>query len=155
MYKRQGYTKLFADIVTSTIWQEPAGCRVLWITILALKGKDQICSATVPSLANLSGISIEDCEAYLDKFQSPDKHSRSQEDAGRRIRKTEDGWLVLNGEKYQDKLSKEDRKEQLRKAAQRFRDKSKALDVERRAMERAEGKTIRVEHRDDSQPARA
>ena len=144
-----GYTKLFGDIVTSTIWQEPAGCRVLWITILALKDRDHICRATVPALAKLSGITLEECEQWLAKFQAPDKYSRSQEHEGRRIEETDGGWLVLNGGKYQDRLSPEDRREQIRLAVARHRAKAKELEASERAKARAKGGTIRPEHRDD------
>lgn len=118
-----GYTKLFSQIITSTIWQEPNDCRVLWITMLALKDADHVCRATVPSLAKLADISVEQCEDYLERFQQPDKYSRSQEHEGRRIEKVEDGWYILNGEKYRQKMSKEDRKEQVRKAVARHRAK--------------------------------
>jgi hypothetical protein len=137
-----GYTKLFSDIVTSTIWQEPNDCRVLWITMLALKDRHNICRATVPSLAQLSGITIETAEQYLEKFQRPDKYSRSQEHEGRRIAPAEGGWLILNGEKYQDRLSAEDRREQVRQAVARHRAKK----AEREAKRRAKGGTIRPEH---------
>lgn len=120
-----GYCKLFEDIVTSTIWQEPNDCRVLWITMLALKGHDHICRATIPALAKFANISIKDVEKYLEHFQSPDKYSRSQEHKGRRIEPVEGGWFILNGEKYRQKMSKEDRKEQVRKAQERFRAKAK------------------------------
>lgn len=118
-----GYTKLFADIVTSTIWNEPNDCRVLWITMLALKEKDNVCRATVPFLAKASNISLEDTEKYLEHFQQPDKYSRSQEHEGRRIEPFEGGWLILNGEKYQNKLNGEHRKEQVRQAVERHRRK--------------------------------
>lgn len=120
-----GYTKLFGDIVTSTIWQEPNDCRVLWITMLALKDKDHICRATVPALAKLANISNDDCEKYLEKFQKPDKYSRNKEREGRRIEPIDGGWLILNGEKYQQRLSKEERREQVRNAVARYRAKPK------------------------------
>ena len=143
-----GYTKLFGDIVTSTIWQEPAGCRVLWITILALKDRDHICRATVPSLAQLSGISIDDCEKWLEKFQKPDKYSRSQEHAGRRIEAVDGGWFVLNAGKYQERMSKEERREQNRKSQAALRERQREAD----AKKRASGKTIRPEHIDAADP---
>lgn len=122
-----GYTKLFAEIVESTIWQETNDCRVLWITLLALKGRDHICRATVPYLAKVANLSIEQTEAYLERFQQPDKYSRSQEHEGRRIAKVDGGWFILNGEKYRQKLSESDRKEQVRAAVQRCREKKNGL----------------------------
>lgn len=109
-----GYTKLFSDIITSTIWQEPNDCRVLWITILALKDEGNICRATVPALAKLCNISPEQCEAYLEQFQSPDKYSRSQDFDGRRIEQVDGGWFVLNGQKYKDMLRGQERRDYIR-----------------------------------------
>jgi hypothetical protein len=106
-----GYTKLFQSIVTSTVWQEPNDCRVLWITMLALKERNHVCPATVPALAKISNISIEQCESYLKKFQEPDPYSRSQDFEGRRIKKVDGGWLILNGEKYRDLIRRDDRRE--------------------------------------------
>lgn len=116
-----GYTKLFAEIVESTIWQEPNDCRVLWITLLALKDREHVCRATIPYLAKVANISVEQVEEYLARFQEPDKYSRSQEHEGRRISKVDGGWFILNGEKYRQKLSQLDRKEQVRSAVARHR----------------------------------
>lgn len=130
-----GYTKLFSDIVTSTIWHEPNDCRVLWITMLALKGADNICRATVPALALLANITLEECEAFLEKFQQPDKYSRSQEHEGRRIAPNEGGWMILNGAKYQAMCRAADRKDYVRErvAEHRARKKKKKLTVEQKA----------------------
>ena len=109
-----GYCKLFTDIVTSTIWQTPLGCRVLWVTMLALKDETNICRATVPALAKLCDITIEDCQKYLNDFQSPDEFSRSQEYEGKRIEQVEGGWLILNGQKYRDMLRGQERRDYIR-----------------------------------------
>lgn len=109
-----GFTKLFSQIVTSTIWSEPNDCRVLWITMLALKDEANVCAATVPALAKLSNLSVEDCEQYLEKFQKPDKYSRSQEFEGRRIERVDGGWLILNGQKYREMLRGQERREYIR-----------------------------------------
>ncbi len=121
-----GYTKLFSDLVTSTIWQEPNNCRVLWITMLALREKDNICHATVPALAKLSDITIEETEEYLNKFLATDKYSRSQEHEGRRIAVVDGGFLILNGAKYREKMNADERRESLREAQARFRQKKAA-----------------------------
>jgi len=109
-----GYCKLFTDIVTSTIWQRPNACRVLWVTMLALKDETNICRATVPALAKICDISIEECESYLQEFQSPDEHSRSQEFEGRRIERVDGGYLLLNGQKYRDMLRGQERRDYIR-----------------------------------------
>jgi hypothetical protein len=120
-----GFTKLFGDLVTSTIWQEPHSARVLWITILAMKEADHVVRATVPGLAKLADITVEECAQWMQKFQEPDEWSRSQEFEGRRIERHPDGWMVLNGPKYQNKMRKEDRREQNREAQKKHRAKGK------------------------------
>ncbi len=116
-----GYTKLFSQIVTSTIWQEPNDCRVLWITMLALKDDKSLCPATVPYLAKACNLSIEQTETYLEQFQNPDPYSRSQEFEGRRIRKVDGGWLILNGQKYRDALRSFERKDYIREKVREHR----------------------------------
>lgn len=125
VYSKQmnGYTKLFTDIVTSSIWQEPNDCRVLWITILALKDETNICRATIPALAKLCNITIEDCEKYLNKFMEPDKYSRSKEFDGKRIEPVEGGYLVLNGQKYRDMLRGAERRDYVRRKVQEHRER--------------------------------
>src|SRR6185503_3861616 len=118
-----GYTKLFQSIITSTIWQEDNNCRVLWVTILALKDHDHICRATIPGLAKICNLSIEETERYMDKFQQPDKYSRSQKDDGRRIRRVDDGWFVINGEDYDNKLKHLERQDYIRDKVREHRAK--------------------------------
>jgi hypothetical protein len=115
------FTKLFPEILTSTIWQEPNDCKVLWFAILALKGPDQICRATIPALAQIASISIDDCKRYMTKFQEPDEYSRSQEHEGRRLEQVEGGYLVLNGERYQYERSRLERKEYIRQKVSEHR----------------------------------
>lgn len=99
--------------------------RVLWITLLALKDRTHVVRATVPALAKLANITNDECEDYLERFQQPDRYSRSREHEGRRIEAVEGGWYVLNGEKYRDKLNADDRREQVRLAVERHRAKHK------------------------------
>lgn len=106
-----GYTKLFENIVASTIWQEDAETKVIWITMLALKNQRHMVEASLPGLAKIAGVTLEKCEEAIKKFESPDKYSRSQAHDGRRIEKRDGGWYVLNGEEYQRKMGDEERRE--------------------------------------------
>jgi hypothetical protein len=130
-----GYTKLFADIITSTIWQESNDCRVLWITLLALKGRDHVCTATIPALARMCNISVEDCVAYIQKFESPDPYSRTKDFEGRRIQKVDGGWLILNGQRFTDKMTAESsKKNAIRVAGHRLRKIGKQLEQQQEAV---------------------
>lgn len=108
------YTKVFDSLVTSTIWAESNETRIVWITMLALRNSQNVVEASLPGLAHVSRISLEDTQRALERLESPDPHSRSQENEGRRIAKVEGGWLILNGAKYSRRMSKDDQKEYFR-----------------------------------------
>lgn len=121
-----GYTKLFGSILASTIWREDDKTRLVWITILAMVNRNGIAEGSIPGLADMARVSVTDCEAALEKLQSPDKYSRSQEYEGRRITPVDGGWLVLNYRKYRDRMNKDDRREynRLKQAECRMRNLS-------------------------------
>lgn len=106
-----GYTKLFSSIVASTIWREDNTTRLVWITMLAMKNEWHIVETSLPGLADMARVSIPEAEAAIAKLEGPDKYSRSQIHGGRRIKKCDGGWEILNGEYYKQKLSAEDRLE--------------------------------------------
>lgn len=106
-----GFTKLYNQILLSTIWLQPDHVRILWITMLALKNQNSEVMASIPGLADAAKISLENCEEGLKVLMSPDPYSRTKEDEGRRIREIDGGWLIINGQKYRDKMSDEDRRE--------------------------------------------
>lgn len=96
---------------------------VLWIAILALKDKDHVVHGTIPGLASRAKISNERCAEFIERMEGPDKWSGNQEHEGRRLQKVEGGWLVLNGEKYQEFMRAEHRREAVAKAVARHRAK--------------------------------
>ena len=98
-----GWTKLFSSIVTSSIWCEDDKTFRVWIALLALSDREGIVEGSLPGLANLCRLSMDETRAALDKLLAPDEHSRSQEFEGRRIEAIEGGWKVLNYEKYRQK----------------------------------------------------
>ena len=118
-----GFTKLHNGILGSTIWRESPSVKVVWITLLAMADQHGIVEATVPGLAAFANVSVEETEAALQKFLSPDKYSRTPDCEGRRIEVIDGGWELLNYQKYREKLSEEDRKENDRIRQQRRRDR--------------------------------
>ena len=122
-----GYTKLFNSILASTIWREDDKTRLVWITLLAMADKNGLVEASIPGLADLAHVSIEDCECALGNLQKPDKYSRSQEHDGRRIQVCDGGWVVLNHTKYRDKMSQDDKREQDRERQRRHRQQNKGV----------------------------
>jgi len=97
-----GFTKLFSSIVTSTIWSEDDKTRIVWVTMLAISDRCGFVAASIPGLAKLASVSIEDCKAAIEKLSSPDTYSRTKEHEGRRIAERDGGWLILNYLKYRE-----------------------------------------------------
>lgn len=121
-----GYTKLFASILDSTIWRESDNTRILWITMLAMAGKDGVVESSVPGLADRARLSREATDAGLAALMSPDADSRTKAHAGRRIEVVEGGWLILNHAYYRAKLGVEERRAYQREWQRDYRLKKKA-----------------------------
>jgi hypothetical protein len=119
------FTKLFSSILDSTIWQEPAETRLVWITMLAMSDRQGDIHASIPGLAKRSGVSILECEKALDCLLSPDPYSRTKDNDGKRISEIDGGWTLLNHGKYRALLSAEERKEYNRKKQAEYRAKKK------------------------------
>lgn len=109
-----GYTKLFNSIIASTIWSEPDTVRIVWITLLAMVDRTGVVETSIPGLSVLARVSQEDCEKAIAVLEAPDKYSRNQQWEGRRIKKTEGGWVILNYAMYRAKLSADERREYFR-----------------------------------------
>lgn len=101
------YTKLFHRIITSSIWDEPHPTRIVWITMMAMANQDGYVGTTKKSLALLSRVSEEECDAAIKTFLSPDPESRTKEHSGRRIEVVDGGWCLLNFSKHRDSLSED------------------------------------------------
>jgi hypothetical protein len=121
------YTKLFSSIVTSTIWREDDKTRIVWITMLALKNRHGQVNGSVPGLAAMANVGLEDCRAALIKLAAPDIDSRTKEFEGRRIAVIDGGWQILNFAKYRNAMSEDERREYQRLWQQNKR-KSKRVD---------------------------
>jgi|SRR5579859_755327 len=109
------YTKLFEQILESTIWCEVDSTRVVWITMLAMASRDGEVLASIPGLAKRANVTLEQCQVALERFQQPDKFSRTPDHEGRRIAAIDGGWKLLNHAKYRDLLDSEAERERKRK----------------------------------------
>lgn len=118
-----GFTKLFSDIITSSIWSEDDKTRLMWITLLASADPTGYVSGSVPGMAAIARMTLQDAEKSIAALCAPDQYSRSKEYDGRRIMETEGGWLILNYLKYRQKRDPERRREQNRLAQQRWRER--------------------------------
>ena len=127
----QTFTKLFNSITASTIWCEPAGTRLVWITMLAMADQEGKVYASMPGLAHLARVSETECQIALDTLLGPDRHSRRKEHEGRRIAELPEsgGWQLLNYKHYRELKNKESVKESKREYMRRVRAKARPQNV--------------------------
>jgi len=100
----EGYSPLFATIVTSSIWSYDHATRIVWITLLAMADANNYVAASVPGLARLANVSMDEVERAIKILSEPDPHSRTERNQGRRIGKADGGWIILNRDMYKAKI---------------------------------------------------
>jgi hypothetical protein len=83
--------------------------------MLAMADRNGRIWASLPGLAYRARVTVEECAEALAKFESPDKHSRTKENEGRRIEQIDGGWRILNYLKYRSIRDEESIKEAKRK----------------------------------------
>ncbi len=125
-----GYTKLFSEIIMSTVWREKDKTRLVWITMLALRNRHHVVEGSVPGLADCARVSIEACRTALKVLSEPDPDSRSQEQEGRRIQKVDGGWFIINGEYYRRKMSEDERREKNAIYQKNHRERKKSVSTQ-------------------------
>lgn len=108
------FTKLSSGILASTVWQEPNSTRIVWITMLALADKTGHVAASIPGLAHLARVTLQEAEAALATFSAPDPYSRTPENEGRRIEPVPGGWVLLNHGAYRARRDADETKERKR-----------------------------------------
>lgn len=121
------FVKLDQGILLSSIWSESAEVRVVWITLLALADQHGLVAASATGVAKMAGMPLETVCAALELFQAPDPHSRTPDDEGRRIARVDGGYILLNYAKYRDAQDIEERKEQVRAATRKWRDRRRVI----------------------------
>jgi hypothetical protein len=118
-----GFSKLWSDIILSSVWSEDDKTRIVWVTLLALSNADGHVSCSLPGLANAARVSLDECAAALQKLASPDPHSRTKDHEGRRIEAVDGGWLILNYRAYRDRTSDDPNAVKTRERVRRYREK--------------------------------
>jgi len=116
------YVKLFASILTSSVWSESMETRLVWVTMLTLADRDGFVRSSPSGLARSANVPLAACRTALRTLEQPDVESSTQEWAGRRIEAIEGGWTVLNYEKYRDLRDPDVRREQTRERVRKHRE---------------------------------
>ncbi len=94
------FVKLDTGILDSSLWSEPAQTCKCWVTLLAMMDATGLVRSTAPGIAKRAHLTLKQTTTALETFESPDKHSRSLNDEGRRIKRVDGGYQVINSEKY-------------------------------------------------------
>ena len=122
------YVKLFASIYQGTLRGNSHGLLV-FTNLLAHADKEGVVDVHPRAISEEVGLPIDVVRATLEMLESPDDESRSPEEQGRRIIRTDEhrawGWKVVNYAKYRAIRSEEDRREQNRIAQEKWRKKNK------------------------------
>jgi hypothetical protein len=126
------FTKLFSSITASTIWAARDQTRIVWITMLAMADQHGRVWGSLPGLAHIARVSVDDCQTALAELAGPDKYSRTKEHDGRRVEAIDGGWHLLNHAKYRAIRDEESIKESKRRYinARREADRKEAKPVE-------------------------
>lgn len=118
------WTPLWSGIVDSSLWCEADNVCKVFVTMLAKKDSDHVCRHNAFNLGKFTGKHEDEVLRCLEVLAAPDtKRIEPQPFDGRRIEKVEDGWLILNGEKYRKKVSEEMKKARNRRSSDTYRKK--------------------------------
>ena len=123
------YTKLFRSMLLSSIWSQDNATRILWVTLLAEADADGRVYASVPGLASLARLTLEETEAALEKLMSPDPYSKTPDCEGRRVESIDGGFELINHAKYREKMTSDDKKRKAAERAKRYRERKKTENV--------------------------
>lgn len=122
------WAPLWSMIVGSSLWHEPDYVIKIFLTMLALKDEDHIYRGSAFELADRSKKTEQEVLDALKILASPDRRRiEKQEHDGRRIQAVEDGWFVLNGEKYREMVQREMKRARDRRAAKAYRARQKII----------------------------
>lgn len=120
------WAPIFSKIVDSSLWAEPDHVVKVFLTILALKDADHVARYNAYGIARKCWPKDDTSEVKvleaLRILSSPDtRRVEPQPFEGRRIQKVADGWLVLNGQFYEEMMRKANRREYQRGKQQEYR----------------------------------
>lgn len=117
------WAPIWSGIVDSTIWEEKDHVFRVFVGMLALKDHDHIVRYDAYKLARRMHLDLELVLDAIRVLSAPDDKRPGQEYDGRRIHLHEEGWLVLNGQRYQEMMQAEMQRRRWRKAQAKKRAK--------------------------------
>lgn len=116
------WAPIWSTIVDSSLWEEDGDTVKVFMTMIATKDSDHICRLDAYRIAKKCYLDELKVLDILKLLASPDQRRKTQQQyEGRRIKAVEDGWLILNGEKYRAMVRDEMRKARNRRAQAAWR----------------------------------
>lgn len=129
------FTKLDSGLLLSSIMREPPEVFKVFIAILAACDADgvaRVSSAAMPGICYLTQPQVDRAIKIL---SSPDKHSRSLEEDGRRIRRVDGGYYVVNYHRYREASKTDYLRDKQRTYRKRSQERDECIDTETRGID--------------------
>lgn len=124
------YAPLFASITESSLWREAPYVRVVFLTMLAVKDWDHVVRKEDHHLCFLSHVTDGEFLNAIEILSKPDTESQIRQPYdGRRIERQSDGWLILNGEKYQETMRKLNKRAAAARRQREQRERNRVRDL--------------------------
>ena len=121
------WAPLFSRIVDSSLWCEPDHVVKVFLTMVAKKDADHVVRGSAFNIAQWAKKTEKETLDALKILQAPDsRRIEKQAYDGRRVEKVAGGWLILNGQYYQDLMRSINRKAYKAAKQKEYRQKSKA-----------------------------
>lgn len=115
---RHQYTPIFRDLLDSSLWASSTpATRCTWITFLLDADPEGFIPTSIPGLARRAHVTVEEARAAVALLEAPDPDSRTPDFEGRRIRKVDHGWQVINFVAWRERAKLEAEKARKRKWA--------------------------------------
>jgi hypothetical protein len=119
------FAKLFSSITESSLWSEPKEVRLLFVTMLAKADQTGLVEASLPGLARVANLSLDETITALQILQAPDPYSKNPDNEGRRVLQVPRGFVLLNYEDYRARRNTEERQEYMRSYMKEYRKQRK------------------------------
>jgi len=131
------FTAVFSRILDSSLRQEEAETRWLFLTMLIIgdEAGDGTVDMPVEALAARAALSEDSTRRGLEALLAPDPESNSRKEEGRRLVHLRDGeigigrgWIIVNWPRYRALANAESRRKQLATASAAYRKRLKEID---------------------------
>lgn len=101
------FTKLDRGILQSSIMAEDPATFKVWIVLLAACDADGIAPVSAVYISSVARLSLDMVKVAIARLEAPDPESRSTNDEGRRLRRIDGGFQLINYQVYRARSLRE------------------------------------------------